>query len=102
MAQRSRNLPPHYDQLPEQIQPPVLDSIMVYPRSHGVLHVPGEYNTDRRPPRHDCMVTAAGDYGYEVEAAQLGDENRYRQQYKVWNHRDSPVFAQIIQLRDEN
>jgi hypothetical protein len=52
MPDRKRNLPSHYDRLDDQITGPVLDAIVIHPRSHGRLHMPGEYSTDNRPPGH--------------------------------------------------
>ena len=52
MPERKHNLRSHYDRLDDQITGPVLDSIVIRPRSHGCLHMPGEYSTDDRPPGH--------------------------------------------------
>jgi hypothetical protein len=52
MPERGHNLPTNFNRLDDQITGPVLDAIMVYPHSHGILHLPGEYSTGSRPAPH--------------------------------------------------
>jgi hypothetical protein len=101
MAERKHNLPSGYDRLGDQVRPPVADSIVVYPRSHGVLSLPGQHSTERPHPRHDTKVTAAGPDGYYLEQVMRGSAERYTVTYDVWNHRDSPIFAEIVMLDDQ-
>lgn len=54
------NLLTQFSQLGDQISGPVLDAIMIYPRSCGILHLPREHSTDRPPPAHKVDI-AAGD-----------------------------------------
>jgi hypothetical protein len=72
------------------------------PRSHGGVHMPGEYSTDIRPPGHRVKVTstATDNQGVYDEQRLLGDPEQYLVTYDVWNYRDSPSFAEII-LMDE-
>jgi hypothetical protein len=58
MPERKHNLQSRYDRLDDQITGPVLDSIVIHPRSHGRLHMTGEYSTDTRPPAHQVKVTS--------------------------------------------
>jgi hypothetical protein len=50
MTERKRKLASHYNRLDDQITEPVIDSIVIYPRSHSKLHVPGEHSTRNRQP----------------------------------------------------
>lgn len=95
MTPRKRNLPFHADQQAERIQGQVIDSIMIYARSHGTLHTPGDYSTGHRPHGH-VELTATNRDRCDVESVQLGAPDRYRQLYKVWNYNDSPAFADLV------
>ena len=53
MTERKHNLPAGYDRLEDQITGDVLDSIVIHPRSHGRLHMPGEWSTDNGPPARE-------------------------------------------------
>jgi hypothetical protein len=103
MPERQHRLPSNYERLDEQITGPVLDSIVVAARSHGRLHLPGEYSTANRPPRHEVSITSADKNNSAVyrEERLLGDPGHYLVAYDIWNHRDSASFAQII-LSDES
>jgi hypothetical protein len=59
MPAGKHSLPDGYDRLDGQLTGPVLDSIVIHLRSHGRLHMPGEYGTDERPPGHQVKVTSA-------------------------------------------
>jgi hypothetical protein len=98
MTERKDNLPSHYDRLDDQITEMVLDSIVIHPRSHGRLHMAGEYSTDSRPPGHRVKVTstAADNQGVYHEERLLGSPEHYLVTYDVWNYRDSPSFAEIV------
>jgi hypothetical protein len=97
MPEPKRNLPTRYNQLDDQITGPVLDAVMVYPHSHGVLHLPGEYSTGSRPAPHKVEV-ATGEPGNPhvyTDQNQPGRPDHYTVNYDIWNHRDSPTFARI-------
>lgn len=98
MTERKHNLPSQYDHLDDQITETVLDSIVIHPRSHGRLHMAGVYSTDSRPPRQRDKVTstATDNQGVYHEECLLGSPERYLVTYDVWNHRDSPSFAEIV------
>jgi hypothetical protein len=98
MPERKHNLPDGYARLEDQITGGVVDSILIHPRSHGRLHMPGEYSTDNRPPAHRVhrTSTATDNQGVYYEQRLLGGPERYLVTYDVWNHRDSPSFAQIV------
>jgi hypothetical protein len=100
MPERKHNLLSHYDWLDGQISDPVLDSIVVYERSHGVKHLPGEYGAASPPPAHRIKVvgTDTENAGCYTERRNLGSAEHYTVVYDVWNHRDSPPFAEIILL----
>lgn len=98
MPERKHNLPDGYDRLEDQITGPVLDSIVVHPRSRGRLHLSGEWSTDNRPPGHRVKIVSTDPDNTSVytEQHELGDPGHYVVNYDVWNHRDSPTFARII------
>jgi hypothetical protein len=98
MSQRKHHLPSRYDRLRDQITGPVLDSIVVYDRSHGRLHLPGQYGTDNPPPAHDIEIvsTDTDNQGIQTELIERGSPELYAVSYDVWNNRNSPAFAQII------
>ena len=98
MPELKHNLPDGYDRLEDQITGGVLDSIVIHPRSHGRLRMPGEYSTDSRPDGHQVKVTstATDNQGVYTEERLLGGPERYLVTYDVWNHRDSPSFARIV------
>ena len=50
MPESEHSLRARYDRLGDQIDGPVLDAIVVHPRSRGILSLPGEYSTDRPVP----------------------------------------------------
>ena len=87
----------HFNRLDDQITGPVLDAIMVYPHSHGILHLPGEYSTGSRPALHKVEV-ATGEPGNPhvyTDQNQPGRPDHYTVNYDIWDHRDSPTFARI-------
>lgn len=104
MPERTHNLQPGYDRLDDQITGPVLDSIVIHPRSHGRLHMPGEYSTDNRPGAHEVKITstATDNQGVYTEERLLGGPERYLVTYDIWNYRDSPSFAQLVLTDHEN
>jgi hypothetical protein len=79
MPERQHRLPSNYERLDEQITGPVLDSIVVAARSHGRLHLPGEYSTANRPPRHEVSITSTDKNNSAVyrEERLLGDPGHY-------------------------
>ena len=104
MTERKHNLPSRYDRLEDQVTGDVVDSIVIHPRSHGRLHMPGEYSTDSRPPAHrvDRASSATDNQGVDYEPRLLGGPDHYLVTYDVWNHRDSPSFASIVLTDNTN
>jgi hypothetical protein len=102
MPPRKHNLPDGYDRLSDKITGPVADSIVVYPRSHGLLRLPGQHSTGQPHPRHETKVTATGPDGYYVEEVIHGSPECYTVSYDVWSYKDSPLFADLILLEDES
>ena len=98
MPERKHNLPSRFSRLDDQITGPVLDAIVIRPRSHGRLYLPGEWSTSSRPPPHEVKVTSSdpGNQGVYTEERLAGSAERSTVTYDVWNYRDSPAFAQII------
>lgn len=98
MPERKHNLPFRYDRLEDHITGPVLGSIVIHPRSGGKLYLDGEWNTGSRPPGHRVKLVSADPDNASVytEQHQLGGPDHYVVNYDVWNHRDSPTFAQIV------
>lgn len=98
MTERKHDLPTAYERLDNQITGPVADAIAVRPRSRGQVSMPGEWNTDSRPTAHEVKITSTdpGNEGVDTEERLLGSPERYRITYDIWNHRDSPSFAQIV------
>lgn len=104
LAALEHNLPTHYERLGDQITGSVVDAIMVYPQSHGELHLPGEFSMDlglRRtgnsPPAREVTVTSedGSTQGVYTESRSIGPVERYTLVWDVWNHRDSRVFASM-------
>jgi hypothetical protein len=98
MPERKHNLPTMFSRLDDQITGDVLDSIAIRPRSRGILYLPGEYSTSSRPPGHRVKLvrTDPDNTSVYTEQHQLGGPDHYVVNYDVWNHRDSPSFAQLI------
>jgi hypothetical protein len=98
MPERKHKLPSSYDRLEDQITGPVLDSIVIHPRSHGKLYLNGEWSTGSRPPGHRVKLTstATDNQGVHTEQIERGSAERYTVSYDVWNYRDSPSFARIV------
>jgi hypothetical protein len=98
VTERKHRLKSGYDRLEDQITGPVLDSIIVRPRSHGRLHMPGEYSTDNRPPAHRVRINGgAGDNpGVYHEERLLGGPDHYLVTYDVWSYRDSHSIAELV------
>jgi hypothetical protein len=75
---------------------------MVYPHSHGILHLPGEYRTGSRPAPHKVEV-ATGEPGNPhvyTDQNQPGRPDHYTVNYDIRDHRDSPAFARTLTGRD--
>jgi hypothetical protein len=102
MTERKHNLPSLSERLDDQINRPAVDAILIHPRSHGTLHMPGEYSTDNRPPGHRVHISSSADdnQGVYHEERLLGDPDHYLVTYDVWNYRDSPSAVRIV-LTDE-
>jgi hypothetical protein len=98
MPGRKHTLPSVYQRLDDQITGDVLDSIVIHPRSHGRLHMPGEYSTERRPSAHQVKITstATDNQGVDHEERLLGGPGHYLVTYDVWNYRDSLSFARLV------
>ena len=98
MPERKHNLPTALSRLDNQITGPVLDSIVINPRSRGILYMPGEYSTSSRAPAHRVEKTSTDpdNQGVYHEQIQRGSAERYTVSYDVWNYRDSASFAKII------
>ena len=97
MPERKHDLPTQFNRLDDQITGPVLDSIMIYPRSRGTLHLPGEYGTASRPTAHEIKVvtTDPDNQGVDIETIERGSAEHYTVSYDIWNNQDSPAFARI-------
>jgi len=97
MPERKHDLPTQFNRLDDQITGPVLDSIMIYPRSRGTLHLPGEYGTASRPPAHEIKVvtTDPDNQGVDIETIERGSAEHYTVSYDIWNNQYSPAFARI-------
>jgi hypothetical protein len=98
MPERKHSLPDGYDRLEDQITSDVADSIVIHPRSHGRLHLDGEWSTESRPPGHQVKLvsTAPDNTSVYTEERMLGSSDHYLVTYDVWNYRDSPTFAQLV------
>jgi hypothetical protein len=98
MPEPKRNLPTQFNRLDDQITGNVLDAIMVYPRSRGILYLPGEYSTTSRPPAHkvDIGTGEPGNPGAYTQENQPGSPDHYVVNHDIRNHWDSPAFARII------
>jgi len=79
MTERKHNLPSHYDRLDDQITGNVADSIVIHPRSHGRLHMPGEWSTDNPAPPREVKrsSTATDNQGVYTEERLLGSAEHY-------------------------
>ena len=91
------NLPTAFRRLDGQITGPVYDSIMVYPRSRGLLSMPGKGQI-RSYQEHRVEVTSSDPHnqGVYTEEQRVGDSLGYKVNCSVWNYRDTPAYAKII------
>ena len=105
------NLPTSFRRFDSQITHYVLDSIMVYPRSRGLLSAArsissGIYESSQE---HQIEVISSdpdnqGVYieEHRVDGSEVVDRIRlyfYTLSCDVWNYRDSPVYAKLILAR---
>jgi hypothetical protein len=100
------SLPDGYDRLSDQIAGSVVDAIVVRPRSHGELHMPGKYSYSRdfrvkanNPPEHEVTLTSedgSSTQGVYYRRRSIGPMERFTLVYDVWNNRDSRVTARLI------
>jgi hypothetical protein len=90
MPERKHNLPAQFNRLDDQITGPVVDAIMISPRSKGTLYLPGEYSTDSRPPAHKVEVVTGepGSPGVSTDENQLGGPDHYVVNCDIWNHHE--------------
>ena len=58
MPERKHNLLAGCGRLDDQITGPVLDSIVIHPRSRGRLYLPGQWSTSSRPPGHAVDISS--------------------------------------------
>jgi hypothetical protein len=91
---KQRKLRSNYQRLDDQIGGSVVDAIMISPRSSGRLSFGGGLSKDKRHPRHEIRIDAAGP-GVTYEQTMLGSQESYSLVYEVNNFRDSPSFARI-------
>jgi len=98
MPERKHNLTSRYERLDDQITGDVVDAIVIHPRSHGILYMPGEYCTSNRPPGHRIEKTSTDpdNQGVYHEQIQRGSPDHYVLSYDVWNHRDSASVARLV------
>lgn len=98
MPERKHKLPSCYERLDARISGPVIDSIVIDPRSRGRLYLPGGYSTEDRPPLHRVVPLSADseNQGVYTEQRQVGNAERYTVTWDVWNYRDSPAFAELV------
>ena len=85
----------HSQQHPVPSGVSALDSIMIHPKSSGVLNA-GQYSKDKPHPRIAVKISATNNNQVEWEEKMLGDENNYTLTYEINNYNDSPAFAYLI------
>jgi hypothetical protein len=98
------HLPTAYNRLDDTIASSVADAIVVFPRSHGELSLPGVYSSlnvtskDNLPPEHKVIITSedGSTQGIYYQVRRIGSPDRYTLTYDVSNHRDSRVTARLI------
>jgi hypothetical protein len=64
---------------------PAIATIVVDPRSSGLLSLPGEYSTESRPPPYHLKVTATDETGVHVESENVGTDASYAVRFKIEN-----------------
>jgi hypothetical protein len=103
-AAREPSLPTGYERLDDEITGSVADAIVVYPRSHGELRMPGEFSVsgklgvkENRQPEHEVTVISddGSTQGVYTRWRRIGPPERFTAVYDVWNYRDSRVLARI-------
>jgi hypothetical protein len=111
LAALEHNLPDGYERQDDQITGSVVDAIVVNPRSHGELRMPGEYSSSldlsakvNRPPEREVTLTSedGSTQGVYCQSRSIGPLERFTLVWDVWNHRDSRVFARLILTGQEN
>ena len=104
-AALEHNLPDGYDRQDDQITGSVADAIVVYPRSHGELRMPGEYSSSLKlgvkvnsPPARKVILTSenGSTQGVYTNSRRIGPQERFTLVCDVWNRRDNPVLARLI------
>ena len=104
-AALEHNLPDGYDRQDDQITGSVADAIVVYPRSHGELRMPGEYSSSLKlgvkvnsPPARKVILTSEDGSTQDIysNSRRIGPLEHFTLVWDVWNHRDSRVFARLI------
>jgi len=93
------NLPTAFRRLDDQITGPVLDSIMIYPESRGILSMPGKGGIWARMQTHLVEVISSDpdNQGVYTDERRVDEPpQRYRVICDVWNYRDSPACAKTI------
>jgi hypothetical protein len=97
---KRRKLPFHAQQHPAKQGLDVLDSIMIFPRSSGVLNG-GQYSKNNLPPKHRLKIVATNESSVDYEEINRGTEERYVLIYEINNYNDSPCFAYIEVIKEK-
>lgn len=95
---RHPDTPRGYDRVREKITGAVPDSIVIYPWSHGILYLEGQYGIDRPPPRCEVRISATNADRCEIEDYLPDSPGADQCAYRVWNYNDSPAFADLVLL----
>jgi hypothetical protein len=90
------DLPMNFGRQPDQVTGPVIDAIIVNPRSYGQLSL--KFSEEHGPP--DCEVTVTSDdgstQGVYTKSRTTGDAAHLALVWDVWNNRDTRVYARLV------
>jgi hypothetical protein len=87
-----------FRRLDGQITGPVLDSIVIYPGSRGILSMPGHAIRPNQEHRVEVTSSDPHNQGVYTEEQRIVGPWGYKVNCSVWNYRETPVHAKIILL----
>lgn len=90
-----RKLPHRADRHPAPEGVNAIDSMMIWPQSHGLLNA-GQFSKSNKPDiKINISSARVNNVGVEWNERMLGNEKKFTLIYQVDNYTDSPAFAYI-------
>lgn len=98
---KERRLPHKAERVDAPNGKKVIDSIMVYPRSSGTLHV-GEGSKEIPSQNFRIIISATVKDNVKCEKKLLGNADHYTAIVEVSNYNDSPAFVYLEPVNNSN